>query len=183
MAELARLVERYRKVLAEQMGVTVRSVDEATLAFEAGGLNLLLFCEERDPEYLHLVAMFPPPEQDLDHAELCRMCTQVTKEAKVAKVVIDEEGDIIVSAEMIVAGTDLLPSEAHLAAVLPRAISAVYNAVNKTSMALELIGISRAVYDGAEDDPDGLTGAEDDKQPQSKHEQRWRSSSAEDDEE
>jgi hypothetical protein len=182
MAELQLLVERYRRVLTEEMGITVRSVDDATLAFEAGGLNLLLFCEERDPEYLHLVAMFPPPEQELDHGELCRMATQVTKEAKVAKVVVDEEGDIIVSAEMIVAGTDLVPSAAHIAAVLPRAISAVFNAVNKTSMSLELIGISRAVYDGDDDDPDGLSSDQGGKQAPNKHEQRRHHASTEDDE-
>lgn len=180
MAELERLVERYRLVLVDDMGLTVRSVDEGTLAFEAGGLNLLLFLEDRDPEYLHLVAMFPPPEQELEFSELARMCTQATKEAKVAKVVVDEDGDLIVSAEMIVAGTDLVPSHEHLAAVLPRAISAVFNAVNKISMSLELIGISRAVYDGDEDDPDGLQSGDGPKQSPSKHEHRRRPAPEED---
>jgi hypothetical protein len=160
MAELERLVGRYREVLSDDLGFTVRSVDEATLAFETADLNLLVFLEDRDPEYLHLVAIFPPPELDLDEAELVRMCNQVTKEAKVAKVVADEDGDLIVSAEMIVAGTDLMPSRAHLASVLPRAISAVFNAVGKITMSLELHGISQAVYDGAAGDLDGL-GLED----------------------
>ena len=181
MAELDRLVERYRAVLTDQMGINVRTVDESTLAFEAGTLNLLLFCEERDPEYLHLVAMFPPPEQDLEPGEMARMCNQVTREAKVAKVVVDEDGDLIVSAEMIVAGTDLVPSAAHLAAVLPRAISAVFNAVNKISMSLELIGISRAVYEGDEQEPDGgSTANEGPKQSQAKRRQRKRPAAPED---
>jgi hypothetical protein len=174
MAELERLVARYRDVLADDMGLTVRSVDESTLAFEAGGLNLLLFLEERDPEYLHLVAMFPPPEQELDLTELTRMCNQATKEAKVAKVVVDEDGDLIVSAEMIVAGTDLVPSARLLAAVLPRAISAVFNAVNKISMSLELLGISRAIYDGEDGDPDGLAANEGPKRSSNKRQHRRR---------
>lgn len=174
MAELQRLVERYRDVLVEEMGITVRSVDDATLAFEAGGLNLLLFLEESDPEYLHLVAVFPPPEQELDLGELAKMCTQVTKEAKVAKVVLDEDGDIIVSAEIIVAGADLMPSSSHIAAVLPRAITAVFNAVSKTSMSLELIGISRAVYDGSDEEAETPTHRDGQKQSPDKREHRRR---------
>ncbi len=172
MAELERLVARYRKVLATDMGLTVRTVDDATLAFEAGGLNMLIFLEERDPEYLHLVAMFPPPEQDLESGELALICNQATKEAKVAKVVLDEDGDLIVSAEMIVAGTDLIPSRKQLAAVLPRAMSAVFNAVSKVSMSLELMGISRAVYEGDDTHPDDAEGSDGPKQSPSKHEQR-----------
>lgn len=181
MAELDHLVQRYRDVLSEDMGFTVRTVDESTLAFEAGGLNLLLFLEDRDPEYLHLVAMFPPPEQDLELGELARMCNQATKEAKVAKVVVDDDGDLIVSAEMVVAGTDLLPSANHLAAVLPRAISAVFNAVNKISMSLELIGISRAVYDDDDPDADGSDANEGPKQSPMKRQHKRRNPPVEDD--
>jgi hypothetical protein len=155
MAEVERLVERYRAVLGDEMGLTVHAVDESTLAFETGGLNLLIFLEDRDPEYLHLVAVFPPPEQELGAAELNRMCNLVTKEAKVAKVVTDDDGDLIVSAEMIVAGPDLMPTRAHLAAVLPRVVTAVFNAVSKITMSLELHGISQAVYDGDAGDLDG----------------------------
>ncbi len=181
MAELERLVARYRDVLTEEMGLTVRTVDDSTLAFEAGTLNLLLFLEDRDPEYLHLVAMFPPPEPELEAAELALLCNQVTKEAKVAKVVVDDDGDLIVSAEMILAGTDLVPSRALIAAVLPRAISAVFNAVNKMSMSLELIGISRAVYDGDDGDPDGLQANEGPKQSPAKRQHRRRAQAPEDD--
>ncbi len=180
MAELDRLVARYREVLTEDLGVSPRAVDEATLAFEAAGLNMLLFLEERDPEYLHLVAMFPPPEQEVEHAELVRLCNQVTREAKVAKVVLDEEGDLIVSAEMIVAGTDLVPSRAQLTAVLPRATAAVFNAVNKISTSLELLGIARAVYDGQAEDTDGLDGEDDGKQPPAKRQHRHRPPPAQD---
>jgi len=180
MAELERLVARYTAVLRDEMGLSVRSVDEATLALETAGLNLLLFLEERDPEYLHLVALFPPPEQEVEPAELSRICNQVTKEAKVAKVVLDEEGDLIVSAEMIVAGTDLMPSSAQLAAILPRTVSAIYNAANKVSMALELHGISRAVYDG-ETQPEESPTAEDPKHASGKWRQRGQEPSAGDD--
>lgn len=159
MAELERLSERYRRVLQDQLGISVRMVDEATLAFEVAEVNLLLFLEDRDPEYLHLVAMFPPPEQELERVELLQLCTQVTHEAKVAKVILDEEGDLVVSAEMIVASADCLPTAEHLAAVLPRAITAIFNAINKVSMSLELLGISRAVYD--EDDGSGDEGPAD----------------------
>lgn len=173
MAELERLVERYRTVLVEDMGLTVRDVDESTLAFESGGLNLLVFLEDRDPEYLHLVAMFPPPDQDLEPGQLDRMCNLVTREAKVAKVVTDEDGDLIISAEMLVAGPDLLPSRSHLSVVLPRALTVVFNAVNKMMMSLELHGISHAVYDRDDEDLDGIgetdppkrSRAKQDKQP------------------
>ena len=182
MAELELLVARYRKVLTADMGLTVRTVYDATLAFETGGLNMLVFLEERDPGYLHLVAMFPPPEQELEPADLALMCNQATKEAKVAKVVVDDDGDLIVSAEMIVAGTDLIPSRKQLAAVLPRAMSAVFNAVGKVSMSLELMGISRAVYDGDEANPDGFESNEGPKQSPSKHEQRRPSAPTDEDE-
>jgi hypothetical protein len=174
MAELERLVERYRSVLSDEMGLTVRTVDESTLAFETGGLNLLVFLEDRDPEYLHVVAMFPPPEQQLDAAELDRMCNLVTKEAKVAKVVADDDGDLIVSAEMIVAGADLMPTRSHLAAVLPRAITAVFNAVSKITMSLELHGISQAVYDGEPGDLDGADEADSTKHSRAKRHHRRR---------
>ena len=174
MAEVERLIERYRGVLSDEMGLTVRSVDESTLAFETGGLHLLVFLEDRDPEYFHLVAMFPPPEQELDAAELDRMCNLVTKEAKVAKVVADEDGDLIVSAEMIVAGPDLMPTRSHLAAVLPRAVTAVFNAVSKITMSLELHGISQAVYDGEAGDLDGAGDTDDTKNSRAKRQHRRR---------
>ena len=158
MAEMARLMERYRDVLQERMGVTVQSVDEETLAFEVAGLNVLAFLEERDPEYLHLAAIFPPPEEQYEELEILRLCNQVTKEAKVAKVVVDPQGDLIVSAEMLVAAPDCMPTVEQLTAVLPRALTTIFNAVGKVSMSLELLGISQAVYeDGADpeaaDDP------------------------------
>jgi len=173
MAEIEQLVARYRDVITRDMGYAVRTVDESTLAFEVSGLNMLLFCEERDPEYLHLVAMFPPPEQEIEAGELAQLCNQVTKEAKVAKVVLDEDGDLIVSAEMIVAGTDLMPTPEQVAAVLPRAISAVFNAVNKISMALELLGISRAVYDGEEPAEEAGSGKDGPKRSPAKWDQHW----------
>ncbi len=182
MADLERVMTRYREVLTEDLGFTVRTVDESTLAFETAGLNLLLFLEDRDPEYLHLVAMFPPPEQDLEPGELALMCNQVTKETKVAKVVVDDNGGLIVTIELIVAGSDLIPTAQHLRAVLPRAVSAVFNAVNKFSMALELMGISRAVYEGDDSNPDGFDSDDGPKQSPSKHDQRPRSSPGEDDE-
>ena len=52
MAEVERLVERYRAVLGDEMGLTVHAVDESTLAFETGGLNLLIFLEDHKAETL-----------------------------------------------------------------------------------------------------------------------------------
>jgi hypothetical protein len=51
-----------------------------------------------------------------------------------------------------------MPSRSHLAAVLPRAVTAVFNAVSKITMSLELHGISQAVYDGDAGDLDGDAG-------------------------
>jgi hypothetical protein len=148
MAQLDRLVHRYLGVLNDLMGLDAEPVDEGSLAFEVGGLNLLLFLEERDPEFLQVVAVFPPPEQDLEPEEFVRICMEVSREAKVAKVVLDEEGDLFIQAEMIVAGPDLMPSADLLAAVLPRTVSTIFHALNRLSTALELAGISRATSAG-----------------------------------
>jgi hypothetical protein len=148
MAQLDRLLDRYLSVLVDQMGVDAEPVDEGSLAFEIGGLNLLLFLEERDPEFLQVVAVFPPPEQDIEPDELARICLQVSREAKVAKVVVDEEGDLFIQAELIVAGPDLMPSAELLAGILPRTVSTIFHALNRLSTALELAGISRATSAG-----------------------------------
>lgn len=137
MTTIARIAEVYTEVLANRMGNDVE-VNGSTLQAElVEGLITIFRLYENDPEYLHISAIFDAPDGDISTDRVREICATATLDSKVGKAVIDKDGDLIFSVEMIVAGPDLLPSPEHLQAILPRAIQILLTIAQKTLMEIE----------------------------------------------
>lgn len=146
MSTQSRLVEVYTEVLSNRMGHDVR-VGPAAIHFQPReDLNAQVILCERDPEYLCVRASFEAPEGPITPDELLRICNNTTLRIKGVKSVVDSDGDIDFSIEMLVAAPDCLPSPDHLQAILPRALSMLLCGIQRTLTDIAISDVERAEF-------------------------------------
>lgn len=148
MVSVERIAQRYVGVCGDRLGMPARfDPDDGVVVFEAHGATWLLFPSAGDPEYLRL--MLPnfyrvTPEEPLGELAMLRVCQQVTTRCKGAKVLLDPNGGLSTSVEMLVAPPDCLPTEEQLVAVLPRAMHMALTAARRAYEEVQLVGIAQA---------------------------------------
>ena len=137
MTDISRIADAYIEVLSNRMGLSAHQRDNVVIVELQPGLKGMILLHESDPEYLHLVVGFRASERDASVEELKRICAGRTEKSKVVKVIVDEDGDLRFSAEMLVAAPDCIPTTDHLQAVLPRTITMMRENIRRTLTEIE----------------------------------------------
>lgn len=128
----ARIAAVYNEVLSNRMGLET-TVHGCAVRFEpVPGLTTQVILHENDPEYLQVQAGFNGAEIGLPTETVRLICGQTTAKVKGAKATVDSDNDVLFSVEMLVAAPDCLPNPDYLQTVLPRALSMLVTAVNRT---------------------------------------------------
>ncbi len=122
---------RYRFVMEELLGMPCRvTTDERThrLIFELGSLWCTIpIRAPYDPELAVVECCLPHPP-GLDAGALIRCAHRVTERVLLCQVVVRDD-HVVLRTASVAAAADLLPSEAQLAAVLPRLRGALQTAL------------------------------------------------------
>lgn len=135
MANIDRLAAVYEDALVTRLGVSMRRANPRTILIEQEPLTFGLGLDAADPEYLYMFCPISAPSQ-VDLEMLRGICLRTTREKKVVKVTLDDDGDLRFTVEMLIAGHDRLPDAEHLAQILRRAIHMIGAAVSSVLTAI-----------------------------------------------
>lgn len=128
----ARIAAVYNEVLSSRMGLET-AVHGCVIRFEpVPGLKTHIILHEDDPAYLQMRASFDGADIGLPVETMRLICGQTTAKVKGAKATVDSDNDVLFSVEMLVAAPDCLPNPDYLQSVLPRVVSMLVAAVNRT---------------------------------------------------
>lgn len=108
----------YLHVFRERLGLEPEVVDDG-IVVTVSTLKMFLdmsVCREM-PQYLHLVAVFPKPN-NLDETTLLGIVNAVNRRQRVARAELHDT-TVIIGTEQILSPSGTLPSVEHLVAVLP----------------------------------------------------------------
>jgi hypothetical protein len=139
MAEIKALQDLYINVLHDDLSIVGKLDSDGDIIFEIVGSGFFFFSlNANDPEYMMLVyAAFSDEEQARKHGktldDMYKICNKINGRCKVAKLHIrdNDDKDVFATAEMIVAGTDQLPTKEHLSAIMKRTLSMLLNGVKQ----------------------------------------------------
>lgn len=149
------LTQRYLTVLNDDLGWdAAEDTGGIIVRSTVGGGRLSIWIDNnapRDPEYFRMHTGFPLPGYEdpadrtpcIEPPALNALAARLSRKLKGAKVTIDD-GLIIFSVEMLLAGPDCMPKAEHLVAVLPRARQMLLGAVKQFSEEYALLGIESA---------------------------------------
>lgn len=147
MAQAEAIYSLYEHVLSQRLGFATER-DDGAISASVGMLQLIFPVHDDDPEYLQMLTIVPSEQISLDRATMTAICLDATRDVKVAKATLDEDGDLIFAIEMIVASPDALPTEDHLAAVLPRAITLLTGIIRRVFQDMEFHSLTAGLDDG-----------------------------------
>ncbi len=148
MASVEKIAAVYEQALADRMGLPVSRRGDV-LVVTVQDARLLIQLYENDPEYLRLFGFFEGPGT-LERSQLERICATTAETIKCSKARVDDDGDLRLSVELIVAGPDCIPDVDHLVSILPRALSIFFATVQRIGTELEFALITgREVQGGA----------------------------------
>lgn len=142
---------RYLEVLNDRLGWDASVDDDGDVMFglpelrSDGGIRAWIDNHApHDPEYLRLhTGVRLAQDNGTDESLLGAVAADLSRQLKLAKLAVDG-AYLIVSVEMLTAGSGCLPDHAHLAAVLPRARRALVGAAVQFHETLVLHGIETA---------------------------------------
>lgn len=142
---------RFLEVLNDRLGWDASVDADGDLVFGLSGLRsdggVRVWIDKHaphDPEYLRVHTGVRLAQEDgADESSLGAVATELSRQLKLAKLAVDG-AYLIVSVEMLAAGSGCLPDHAHLAAVLPRARRALVGAALQFHETLVLRGIETA---------------------------------------
>lgn len=128
--------EMYQRVVQDELGLIATIDEDNDVRFKHPDMGSFFFSldAEHDPEFLMLVyGAFFDAKQGVSREELRRLCISVNAQCKAAKLSVrdNEDGDVVATIEMFVAGVDQAPDEAHLRAIMRRVLSSLRSAVDR----------------------------------------------------
>lgn len=138
MSVVERLADLYIAVLTERMGLAAEARQDVVLFRPLGDLKVLVQLYESDPGYLQLIARYAPFNPPVDRAAMLGLCNGATGKTKGAKAVLQDDGSVNYTVEMLVAGPGCLPDPSHLTAVLPRAVSMLTSVIREVQTGVTL---------------------------------------------
>jgi hypothetical protein len=128
---------RYQAVLTERLGLVAEVDDDGSILATVCGARLVVEnTAPDDPEYMSIGVAIPLPA-GCGSAPIDLLATRCTASRKSVKVYRADDR-VIVTVEMFVAGTCLLPTSEHLAAVLPRALGSLLAAIEEVVETIQL---------------------------------------------
>jgi hypothetical protein len=144
MATKERIAKVYLDTIQGRLGLDAAFDGEAVRLTLPPGSPAVIELYENDPEYLRVVTIVPSVGQELAKEQIQSLCATETLKLKGAKAVVDDDRDLILAVEMVVAGAGCLPDPGHLQDVLPRALGMLTHALCSTVMAIQLAGMLEA---------------------------------------
>ena len=151
MTSIARINEVYTEVLNNRMGLDTQ-VEGDRIAFQPfEGVTCVITTYANDPEYLQLWTMLPGLEPALARDTVTSICIATSQKMKGVKCIVDDDGHLVFSVEMLVAAPDCLPTAEHLQGVLPRSLSMLLAGIRQTLTDLQFAQITAPETHGSSD--------------------------------
>jgi hypothetical protein len=147
----ARINDVYIEVLTNRMGLDTQVQGDRIEFQPFEGLTCVITTYANDPEYLHLWTMLPALEPALARDTVTSICMTTTRTTKCVKSIVDSDGDLVFSVEMLVAAPDCLPTAEHLQGVLPRALNMLLAGIRRTLTDLQFAQITAPETHGSSD--------------------------------
>lgn len=151
MTSTARIIEVYTEVINNRMGHDSQVHGDRIEFQPVEGLTCVITTYENDPEYLHLWTMLSGIEPTLPQDTMNSICIATTHKTKSVKSIVDSDGDLVFSVEMLVAAPDCLPTVEHLQGVLPRSVTMLLAGIRHTVTDLQFAQITAHETHGSSD--------------------------------
>jgi len=127
----------YFRALHDRLGLEFEPLDDNSLAVNISAYRGVITLDPEDPAYFRLTLALQP-NATVSRRTMEGICLRHTATAKLVKVTLDRDGDLLLAAETVVAGHQQLPEPGYLAQVMPRIFSLLLSAVDGVHESVEL---------------------------------------------